>query len=159
MIRLRSTRLIAAATFAGAAVLFLYGLSDYTAQHRRHGERKEEWSGREYVAETAIEANPAGSATAPGWETERAWSGHDDWEPFVAADRSSSFVYQMTTRFNASVSGIFLRRSADGGATWLPDHLVAPIDQWQGDPQVAVAENGIVFVAWLRGPHWISNPN
>ena len=136
-------------------LLLLSGLGNLAPQQRRHGERKERWSGREYLAETAMEPMPNESAGAPGWDSERAWSGRDDWEPFVAADRSSSFVYQMTTRFNASVSGIVIRRSADGGATWLPDHLVAPIHQWQADPQVAVAENGIVFVAWLDGPDWI----
>lgn len=156
MTRLRRAHLLAAVTFAGAAVLVVFGWAGHTVPPRRHGERKEQWSGREYLAQTAVESRPVTSPTAPGWEMERAWSGHDDWEPFVAADRSSPFVYQMTTRFNATVSGIFIRRSADGGATWLPDHLVAPIDQWQADPQVAVAENGVVFVAWLDGPDWMS---
>jgi hypothetical protein len=38
----------------------------------------------------------------------------------------------------------------------LPDQLVAPINKWQADPQVQVAGDGTVFVAWLDGPDWTS---
>src|SRR5262249_40860732 len=109
---------------------------------RAHGERKERSTGREFLAETDVQKAPIPSPVAPGWDSERVWSGHDDWEPFVAADLASSYVYQMVTRFNAHVSGIFFRRSADGGARWLPDQLIAPINVWQADPQVQVADDG-----------------
>lgn len=111
------------------------------------------WLAGSVLFATALVTNPA---TAPGWERERVWSGHDDWEPYIAADRSSSYVYQMTTRFNAYVSGIFIRRSPDSGATWLGDHLVAPVNRWQADPQVQVADNDTVLVVWLDGPNWTS---
>ena len=62
----------------------------------------------------------------------------------------------MVTRFNAQVSGIFIRRSADGGASWLADQLIAPINVWQADPQVQVADDGTVFAVWLDGPNWTS---
>jgi len=81
---------------------------------RPHGDRKERFSGRDFLRQTDVQ-QPELSVSAPGWDSERVWSGHDDWEPFVAADRSSSFVYQMVTRFNSAVSGIFIRRSSDGG--------------------------------------------
>jgi hypothetical protein len=62
----------------------------------------------------------------------------------------------MVTRFNAQVSGIFIRRSADSGASWLADQLIAPINVWQADPQVQVADDGTVFAVWLDGPNWTS---
>ncbi len=123
---------------------------------RRHGERKERSTGHSFLFETDVQSYPSNSKAAPGWDSERVWSGHDDWEPFVAADRSSDFVYQMVTRFNAKVSGVFIRRSPDNGERWLTDHLVSPTSGWQADPQVAVAANGIVFVVWLDGPNWQS---
>ncbi len=123
---------------------------------RRHGERKERGSGRSFAAETEVKATASRSAVAAGWDSERVWSGNDDWEPFVAADRSAPFVYQMTTRFQGSMSGIFIRRSTDGGATWDLDRIVAPATRWQADPQVQVAGDGTVFVVWLDGPDWVS---
>lgn len=85
---------------------------------RSHGERKEHSTGRNFAAETDVQSRPRASTTTTGWESERVWSGQDDWEPFVAVDRTSDFVYQMTTRFSARRSGIFIRRSADGGQTF-----------------------------------------
>ena len=139
-----------------AVAFVLSGLTDFNRQGRRHGERKDRWTGRDFVAQTDVQAFPHVSQVAPGWDSERVWSGRDDWEPFVAADRSSSFVYQMATRFNADLSGIYIRRSPDGGVTWGPDRLVAPVAEWQADPQVEVAANGTVFVVWLDGPDWTS---
>ena len=121
-----------------------------------HGERKDRWSGQNFAAQTDVQAAPSTSGAAPGWDRERVWSGQDDWEPFVAADRSSGYVYQMTTRFNALYSGIFIRRSPDGGRTWDLDQLIAPVDAWEADPQVQVADDGTVFAVWLHGPHWES---
>ncbi len=149
-------RIGAAALFVSlAAITFLF-IVPLQLHGRRHGERKERSSGRDFSASTDVQTRPGVSAAAPGWDSERVWSGHDDWEPFVAADRSSPYVYQMVTRFNAQVSGIFIRRSPDGGASWLPDQLIAPINVWQADPQVQVAADGTVFAAWLDGPDWTS---
>lgn len=134
--------------------VFLRPIASIPAQV--HGERKERSTGREFLAETDVQMAPIPSVVAPGWDSERVWSGHDDWEPFLAADRSSTYVYQMVTRFNAQVSGIFIRRLADGGASWLADQLIAPINIWQADPQVQVADDGTVFAVWLDGPQWMS---
>ncbi len=146
---------IAAGLLALTIFLVAWAASRDTGS-RPHGERKERWTGRNFAAETDVQWQAQPSATASGWDAERVWSGQDDWEPFVAADRSSSFVYQMTTRFNARYSGIFIRRSADGGKSWYPDQLIAPITQWQADPQVQVADDGTVFAVWLHGPNWES---
>lgn len=139
----------------GALVLFILQLNGRDTGARPHGERKGSSTGRNFAAQTDVQSHPF-AAAAPGWDTERVWSGNDDWEPFVAADRSSNYVYQMTTRFSAKLSGIFIRRSPDGGATWLPDRLVAPINVWQADPQAQVSADGTVYAVWLDGPNWMS---
>jgi hypothetical protein len=149
-------RAATAAIFCTLALLLVFLRPTGPGQVRNHGERKERATGREFLAETDVQQIPVVSATAPGWDSERVWSGHDDWEPFVAADRSSNYVYQIVTRFNARVSGIFIRRSEDRGTTWQPDQLIAPINLWQADPQVQVADNGTVFAVWLDGPDWTS---
>ena len=40
--------------------------------------------------------------------------------------------------------------------TWYPDQLIAPVNVWQADPQVQVADDGTVFAVWLDGPYWMS---
>ena len=141
---------------AGAALLLISAFQSFGVADRPHGERKEHWSGKNFATQTDVRAPRAPSATAPGWDSERVWSGGDDWEPFTAADKSSNYVYQMTTRFNTTVSGIFIRRSTTGGATWKADQLIAPINRWQADPQVQVSADGTVYAAWLDGPNWMS---
>ena len=64
------------------------------------GKDKKVTSGISFKKETRIEAAVSPSLTAPGWDAERVWSGYDDWEPAIAADPSSSYVYQMTTRYS-----------------------------------------------------------
>ena len=142
--------------FMSAGLLLVYGMNEFQVASRPHGERKESSSGRNFAAQTDVRPLPRASAAAPGWDSERVWSGQDDWEPFVAADPSSSYVYQMTTRFNARLSGIFIRRSTDSGRTWDAGQLIAPVDEWQADPQVKVAGDGTVFAVWLDGPNWVS---
>jgi len=144
-VRIVSNWFLALPLIAGATLLLFYAWTGFRADSQPHGERKERTSGRNFSKQTEVQMFPRASTAAPGWDSERVWSGQDDWEPFVAADRSSSYVYQMTTRFNARLSGIFIRKSDDGGRTWYPDHLIAPITEWQADPQVQVADNGTVF--------------
>jgi hypothetical protein len=154
--RLLPKLLMGLTLFLSVCLLLLYGLDSSQSTSQPHGERKEGSSKRNFAAQTDVEPYPRPSLALPGWDSERVWSGQDDWEPFIAADRSSSYVYQMTTRFDARVSGIFIRRSTDGGRSWNPDQLIAPIEVWQADPQVEVADNGTVFVVWLDGPQWTS---
>ena len=83
-----------------------------------------------YRAAAPIEPQPSSSLQARAWDVQRLWSPHVDWEPAVAADRSSSFVYQMTTRYYApDCAGcpdpaVVFRRSPDGGATWEADRFL-----------------------------------
>lgn len=147
-------RLSAAALVSAAVFLLVVAGVELERGGRRHGERKVNGSGLSFAGQTELRAAASRSMFAAGWDSERVWSGSDDWEPFVAADRSSPFVYQMTTRFQGNKSGIFIRRSRDGGATWEADRIVAPATKWQADPQVQVADDGTVFVVWLDGPDW-----
>jgi hypothetical protein len=121
------------------------------------GEVKKVGSGKSYVAETKVVETPAPSAPAPGFDSERAWSGFDDWEPAIAADPSSNYVYQMTTRYNgppACANGcpfpvMIFRASNDSGFTWGPDSFLPITKKKQNDPQVEVASDGTVYVVWL----------
>ena len=77
-------------------------------------------------AAALLGASPATAGAAGTCATEQLWqAGTDDWEPTVAADPSSSFVYQMTTRYGGQKACgkglghcIILRASSNGGATW-----------------------------------------
>ncbi len=97
---------------------------------------------------------PGGTTgTAGNFDLQQAWSGFTDWEPHVACSRDGRYVYQMTTRYGdpSAVSQPFvaLRVSIDGGDTWLPDQFVENVRRWEADPQVAVSDDGTVFVVWL----------
>ena len=70
---------------------------------------------------------PAAAATAghPGFSTERLWGPHNDWEPNIAADPSSPWLYQMTTQYGGHRvcrprmnHCILFRSSPDRGRTW-----------------------------------------
>jgi hypothetical protein len=94
------------------------------------------------------------STVSPGVDQERLWSESDDWEPIIAADRSSDHVYQMTTRLDARRSRVMFRASSDGGVTWGPDQLIWDAARQQYDPQLAVSGDGTVFACWLEVPRW-----
>jgi len=86
----------------------------------------------------------------------------DNWEPTVAADPSSSYVYQAVTgigahecaEHNCPGTSILVRASSDGGATWGPFVFACGIAcknvGWQFDPQLQVASDGTVYAAWLN---------
>jgi BNR repeat-like domain len=105
-------------------------------------------------------APAAGAHAAGGFATEQVWqAGTDDWEPTVAVDPSSSYVYQVTTRYGGQkVCGkglnhcLLLRASSDGGAHWGPNRPLpaTPNTTAQNDPEVKVASDGTVYAAWLN---------
>ena len=73
----------------------------FSGARLEQGETKKVWSGKSFLKETRVAKTPEiSAAAAPGFDSERAWSGFDDWEPASAADPSSDYVYQMTTRYN-----------------------------------------------------------
>lgn len=87
---------------------------------------------------------------APTFAPSAVWDSFaNDWEPFTAADPGSSWVYQVTTRFQPPRSFIVFRASDDGGETWGPDQFLGEEPSLY-DPFVAVAsETGCVFAGWL----------
>ena len=96
---------------------------------------------------------------ATGWEGERIWHrSANDWEPALAADPSSRYVYQVTTRYGRRCDGcpspwIVFRSSADGGTTWSRDRPLCRCSTgWpQYDPQIEVASDGTVHAVWVEG--------
>ncbi len=102
----------------------------------------------------------AAGPTAVSFASEQPFPGTGAyWEPTVAVDPSSSYVYQAVTFINASKScpgcpgtAIFIRASPDGGATWGPAHPIylAGGNGWQYDPQLKVATDGTVYAVFLQ---------
>jgi hypothetical protein len=99
------------------------------------------------------------AATTTGFDSERLWSTGDDWEPAIAVDPGSSWVYQMTTRYggpkacsSCSDPAIIFRSSSNGGATWNADSYICACKnvKAQNDPQIAVASDGTLYAAWLN---------
>ena len=61
-----------------AALLLVQALNGFHTTSPRHGERKERWSGKNFASQTDVQWQPRASATAPGWDSERVWSGNDE---------------------------------------------------------------------------------
>ncbi len=98
--------------------------------------------------------------TASSWEGERLLTGNvDSWEPEVASDPSSSYVYVMYNQFGTkplcprcpSVPMV-VSVSPDGGATWLDPVAVCECrhSQTQFDPTILVTSRGALYVTWLN---------
>lgn len=97
---------------------------------------------------------------APSFADEQAFPGGGAyWEPTIAADPVSSFVYQAVTYINASKTclqcpgtSVFVRASSDGGRTWGAGHPIylAGGQGWQYDPQLRVASDSTVYAVFLQ---------
>ncbi|HYS05155.1 MAG TPA: sialidase family protein [Candidatus Dormibacteraeota bacterium] len=111
-------------------------------------------TGKSFIAETMVVQAPP--APPGGWDAERVMSGQDDWEPANAVDPvNPNYVYQLTTRYtgpkpcgNCKLPAIVLRRSTDGGATWV-EQFLSTSGKAQYDPQIVVASTGWVYAVWL----------
>jgi hypothetical protein len=102
------------------------------------------------------------------WAAPRRWSAANDWEPNVAASKSSAWVYQMTTRYShpSQCAGgmshcIVFRASADHGRTWraarsMPRRYCPPhrrrcvLAKEQNDPVLQVTSTGVIYAAWMN---------
>jgi BNR repeat-like domain len=102
------------------------------------------------------------AAPAPGWSGARVMNPRtDDWEPAVAADPTSSYVYLLTTRYgeekpcqgNCPIPHIAISISDDNGRTWSESEPLCPCKgEGQYDPIVEVVPgNGHVYVLWMNG--------
>ncbi len=105
---------------------------------------------------------PRGDRPTAGWAGEQPFeaTAPDDWEPAVAADPASPFVYMLATRYgtpkpckgNCPSPYIALRVSADGGATFGPSRpLCACKGSGQYDPIIEVAPGtGAVYAVYMN---------
>ena len=94
------------------------------------------------------------AVTLPHFESEQRWGASTDnrWEPVVATDPTSSWVYQMTT--DQRPDYLLFRASRDGGRTWLPTRHICRRGTrvpFQYDPQIAVSKQGLVDAVCLDG--------
>jgi hypothetical protein len=105
-------------------------------------------------------AVPIARAPAAGWRSETLWSAtNNDWEPTVAVDPSSSWVYQATTRYGGPKAckscpdpAIIVRASSDGGLSWSGDRYLCACKNTkaQNDPVLAVSTTGVVYAVWMN---------
>ncbi len=114
-------------------------------------------SGVAQTNQVMVATRPQPSRTTPLFEAERLWSAQDDWEPAVGTDPNAPFVYQIATRYDGprpcpacQLPALSFRRSSDGGATWEADHFMVETRRSQNDPQIEVATDGVLYVAWLN---------
>jgi len=107
---------------------------------------------------TAVtDKGPGPKVAAPGWGNEKVFSKYNDWEPNVAADPSSGYVYMLTTQYggpracNNCPQPIMMRISSDGGHTFGPQDFLCKCkgETWQADPIINTDANGNVYAAWL----------
>ncbi len=110
----------------------------------------------------------AGAPTPSGarFASEKLFGPKDDWEPTVAADPSSNWVYQLVTGIDSREctdpsgankcpgTSVVFSASSDGGKTWgahtFPCGIACSGVGWQFDPQLAVANDGTIYAAWLN---------
>jgi hypothetical protein len=111
------------------------------------------------VRKAPARINTAG-APAAGWQSEQVWSASsNDWEPSIAADPSSNWVYQATTRYGGPKActgcpdpAIIVRASSDGGVTWGADRYICACKnvKAQNDPVLAVSTAGVIYAVWMN---------
>lgn len=107
-----------------------------------------------FAPQTATSARTDIRAETPHFETERRWGDSTEtrWEPVVAADPDSSWIYQMTTSQHKDF--LLFRASNNSGRSWQPTRLICRRGTrvpFQYDPQIAVAKGGVVDAVCLNG--------
>ncbi len=114
------------------------------------------------AAGKAGQTGPTNNAPVAGWAGEQLVDTvADDWEPAIAADPSSPWVYLLTTRYgtskpcpgNCPSPWIALQISANVGATWSEGvPLCACKGSGQFDPIIEVVPNtGAVYALYMSG--------
>ena len=173
---LRSARMTVAVVVAlvvlMAALLVATTEQAPPAAGRARGERLEEAlvTDRRLDAAQTAKANgtlgqtePIVLAAAAGWTGETLiHPTADDWEPAIAADPNSSYVYMLVTRYTGPTACgnqcplpfMMLKVSSDGGVNWGPDRFICECRRVgaQADPIIEVVPGtGHVYAAWMDG--------
>lgn len=162
--------LLAVALLVGAVAVSLQGSAIQPAGRGGAAEKLEQKDTTERRLDALAQARGDGSFGARTVATQAAagWRGAvpmslatDDWEPAIAADPNSPFVYWLATRYgqpkpckgNCPVPFTALRISKDGGATWdRARPLCACKGSGQYDPIVEVVANtGHVYALFMNG--------
>jgi hypothetical protein len=155
--RARSIRpvILVLLTVIGAVVFF--GCSFLWGESIISGKRRPVPEAALIEGQVTIQARPTDSQSNNGFEAERLWGPYNDWEPAIAIDRATGYVYQLTTRYDGPepckrCAGpyIIFRRSNDGGATLEADQFLTPFRKSHNDPQIEVAGDGTIYAVWLN---------
>jgi hypothetical protein len=138
------------------------GEAEAEEEARETQERIEAWKAAKAAGNLRVTQTAAAAPTA-GWAGETVMSATaDDWEPAIAADPNSPFVYLMTTRYTGPTACgnrcplpyMMLRVSSDGGVTWGPDRYICTCTGVGGqfDPEIEVVPGtGAVYAAFMNG--------
>lgn len=115
---------------------------------------------REHASPQLGRSRPVTFAPAAGWQSEQVWNaGQNDWEPAIATDPSSSWVYQATTRYGGPKAckacpgtAIIIRASGDAGVSWSADRFLCVCKnvKAQNDPVLAVTTTGVLYALWMN---------
>jgi hypothetical protein len=96
-------------------------------------------------------------AATIGWQGEALISSPsigDGWEPAVAADPSSQYVYAAWMQYASNGVSIYYRVSADNGATWgTAKPLCASCGKGEYDVTLVTTSTGAVYATFMQGNH------
>jgi hypothetical protein len=116
-------------------------------------------SAENHVGTTRVRNRPLdpSALAATGWAGEIQVANEDTWEPDIAADPSSPYVYALYNRYGITCQHcpnpqMEIRISADGGQTWAPESPICTCSgvagQW--DPVIETSSSGTVFGTWMN---------
>ena len=96
-------------------------------------------------------------AATTGWKGEAIVSSPsigDGWEPAIAADPSSAYVYTAWMQYSGPSIYIYYRVSTDGGTTWQPAaRLCSSCGKGEYDVTLFVTSSGTVYGTFMQGNH------
>jgi hypothetical protein len=110
---------------------------------------------------TRAEARAMAPLAPPaGWAGEIKLGVEDTWEPTIAADPNTPYLYVMYNRFGGPKAcnrcpgtPMYVRVSANNGASWGAETYLCQCSgvKFQYDPVVKVASNGVAYATFMNG--------